>query len=86
MSRVGEKLKSARIARGETQSVFSERLGYSIDCVQNVETDRRASRPQTIASMAHALDLDVREVLDLWLADRVDALRRVIDDCAKDWP
>ena len=62
MSRVGEKIKEARLKSGMTQKVLAKKLGVAEKFINEVETGRRIVQESFIDKAAKILNADLNDV------------------------
>ena len=62
MSRVGEKIKEARVKSGMTQKAFAKKLGVAEKFINEVETGRRIVQESFIDKAAKILKVDLNDV------------------------
>lgn len=62
MSRVGEKIKEARVKSGMTQKAFAKKLGVAEKFINEVETGRRIVQEAFIDKAAKILKVDLNDV------------------------
>ena len=62
MSRVGEKIKEARLKSGMTQKVLAKKLGVAEKFINEVETGRRIVQESFIDKAAKILKADLNDV------------------------
>ena len=62
MSRVGEKIKEARVKSGMTQKAFAKKLGVAEKFINEVETGRRIVQESFIDKAAKILKADLNDV------------------------
>lgn len=62
MSRVGEKIKDARVKSGLTQKTLAKKLGVSDKYVNEVETGRKVAQESFIDRVAKILNTDLNDI------------------------
>ena len=62
MSRVGEKIKDARIKSGMTQKALAKKLGVAEKFINEVETGRRIVQESFIDKASKVLNTDLNDV------------------------
>lgn len=63
---VGSKIAQARLGRGWTQDRLATKSGVARVSVLRVEAGGRRARPETFFRLAHALSIDMRELVPDW--------------------
>lgn len=61
--RLGNRIKTARIARGLTQAVLAAKIDLSTKYISNIECGAKVPRLDTLVMIANALDTDVNTLL-----------------------
>jgi transcriptional regulator with XRE-family HTH domain len=62
----GQRIKSARVACGFTQTMLADRLGLTRSSVANIEAGRQVSTVEQAMNIAAALSIDPRWLLTGW--------------------
>jgi transcriptional regulator with XRE-family HTH domain len=88
----GQRLNTARVAVGITQTQLAERLGLTRSSIANIEAGRQSPSAEQVVDTATALGCDPRWLLTGWepgrppiqpkprvLAEHVAALRKLAD-------
>jgi transcriptional regulator with XRE-family HTH domain len=61
--RLGNRIKTARIARGLTQAVLAAKIDLSTKYISNIECGAKVPRLDTLVMIANALDTDANTLL-----------------------
>ncbi|UCE27931.1 MAG: helix-turn-helix transcriptional regulator [Candidatus Coatesbacteria bacterium] len=68
----GRILRGKRAARGFTQRELADRAGVDASYISQLERDHKSPSSKTLLSLADALDVEVAELLAMYLPEQVD--------------
>ena len=57
LNSIGKKIKSARLSKGYTQEVLSEKINISSDLLRNIENSRNIGSLPTLLNLCNELDI-----------------------------
>lgn len=76
LTKLGERLRAARLRRNDTMAIFAQRLGVNVSTVRDME---RGAPTVRIGTWVDALSiLDSLDEVDALLAERVSLVERAI--------
>ena len=65
MTKIGEKIRSARISANMTQAELAEKLGVAYQNIGQIESGKRKPKLETIVKIAYALGCRVEDLIGL---------------------
>jgi len=75
MSLVGKMVQTHRTIKKLSLREAAKRAGYSASYLSDIETGKKLIGIEPAMKLAMALDLDVRELVQLSLQDKIDGVR-----------
>lgn len=82
LTRLGSRVRAARLKRGMTQTRLAQRLGpsgLSVGYVSRIESGQRRPTAEVVDDLAAALDVEVDELLTGVSADEINQIRLLVD-------
>ena len=74
---IGRRLKDGRLDKDFTKEILSDRLGLSVETINEIEAGKIDRRFVEVMSMAIALDIDLTELLSSEPKSLFDAVARL---------
>lgn len=69
MNTLGNRIRLLRLTKGFTEALLAEKLHTQTGVVSNWETGHFLPRPRYILRLAQVLDVEPKELAELWMAD-----------------
>lgn len=74
---IGRRLRDGRLEKDVTKEILSDRLGLSVETINEIEAGKIDRRFVEVMSMAIALDIDLTELLSSEPKSLFDAVARL---------
>lgn len=75
-----DKIKAEREARSIPQKQIAKVLNIDIPMYSRIERGERPAKREQVIAIAHYLDIDEKELLNLWLAEKVLNIVTEVED------
>lgn len=75
-----DKIKAAREAKSIPQKQVAKALNIDVPMYSRIERGERPAKKDQVVAIAHYLGIDEKELLNLWLAEKVLNLVNNVED------